>query len=71
MSIDYDRQFKALTLAEVIREGENWKRERHYLDAKNAFESARRSESRGVAVALAKTERESGGWAYFVWTGER
>lgn len=65
-TVNYDLQFKNLTFADIMREGEKWKRERVFFDAKKAFESARRSEARGVSVAFAKSE--SG--AYFVWSGE-
>jgi len=70
MSIDYDLQFKSLTFAEIEREGENWKRERVFYDARKAYESARRSEGRGIAVAFAKNEHGTHATAYYVWSGE-
>lgn len=71
MGIDYDRQFTELTLAEVIRESEKWKRERSYADAKAAFQSAQRSEARGQSVAFAKRTSEDGSrTVYYVWSGE-
>lgn len=66
MSIDYDRQFVALTPWDFLSVSAQWLHHRTYTNAKQAFESARRTESRGLAVAFAKW-----GDTYYVWTGEK
>lgn len=72
MGIDYDLQFKELSLEETISEAMRWQRERTYSDAKTAFRSAQRSEARGVSVAFGKRTNWNGGYTvYFVWTGEK
>lgn len=67
MSIDYERQFRSLTVSDILEEEDRWEREQVYLNAKEAYESARWFEACGVAVALAKGPDGN----YFVWTGER
>jgi hypothetical protein len=62
--IDYAAQFKLVsdeTAAEMTR---TWKNHRTYLNAKQAFTSAQRTENRGIDVAFAKT----GDCEYHVWT---
>ena len=72
MSIDYERQFKELDFLEYAKVREGWTRERCYGDAKSAYLSAKRSEARGVSVALAKVANYGSDYTnYYVWVGEK
>jgi hypothetical protein len=64
-TIDYAAQFKLITMDDADAMTTEWRRHRVYVDPKNAYESAARSEARGVDVAFATT----GYGQYHVWTG--
>lgn len=61
----YERQFVTLTTDEAAEMNTKWKKCRTYYDAKQAFNSAARTEYRGISVAFAKV-----GMTYRVWVGE-
>lgn len=65
-TIDYERQFKIIGDVDRIAVSTEFKRERTYFSAEQAFKSAARSEARGLDVAFAKN-----GGLYVVWTGAR
>lgn len=62
-AIDYDRQFTVVDQTTADDVATQFRRQRIYSDAKAAFTSARRSESRGIDVAFARV-----GAYYIVWT---
>lgn len=66
-AIDYEAQFKTLPLETVNAESRKWKRQRTFLDARQAYRSARASEYAGHSVAFCRVH-ESG--VYVVWSGD-
>jgi hypothetical protein len=65
MGVDYERQFMSIDESEVASMTREWRKCRRYATARQAFESARRSEERyGLSVAFARC-----GATYYVWTG--
>lgn len=66
MAIDYERQFTDLNPLDLRAVDLRWLQRRSFSDPRQAFESARRTEARGIAVAFAKS-----GDTYYVWTGEK
>ena len=65
MSIDYSRQFKTITAAEVDEMTSAWDRTSVYAEARRAFTSAQRREARGISVAFAECD----GY-FYVWAGQ-
>lgn len=64
--IDYEAQFKDLAEHEFMAANARWHNRREYPTAKAAYQSAARTEGRGIDVAFAKYRH-----GYYVWTNNR